>query len=946
MEFQSPDSFSSSLRQSNLTRPSFFILFFVFSLPLCFPIFRYSLQQEPLSSASVEIDTMINMLDSQRKLSKETQRPTSPASSYMKTQKPSSIRKENKSTDWDPVVKQNPQMENERRLPYARHRQIQHPAPLQLIDLGHSRSKSLPQVEKDESSSSVTNEQFNVETIANVQEHQQEIVPKPVSRSLPPSPPSKPGYNNNNTIQHLLHAAQQPDRSSASSTFGLADLPAPPPPSHSPEHDDRIRGLLEKQRERVRAGLNVPHNQFASFTAPPTPISKDLSGQEIQSETEFVQRQTASSVESYPTISPSSMLNVVATAPPIEIHQKREKRKSSIFANRRPHSSCGFPKEVESIEQDVQQIGRRKRADSAATSSRYSSNSASVTGEKSASSSPNQSVGFQKEKTWLKRQMEKVKNKSPSSNGFGVNGIQEEPEFQQYNNAQNASMGNGKKSLRPESIVEDQIVFSAMAMSDANSFSPHSRLQSANSEPSGYQSRVYRSSQSDSESRELTTKLKKLFNSSSDGTKKSRFTHKKNSDAILATDQGQPARRRSRSMGSTFGTTSLPTNAGVNKRVGDNEFDFDSTTDSTFCKSVLQDDNTGLAAHGHKGKKREIKNRRKSNVTSSMEVYEEERNSKRFIDQNALLGLYTGKDIKQAEKMAATLAAYASEPDLSPSKKMNQYLNTHEEPPSAISSRIAISPQSSKSSDSNQGFHLPSWSKWRKDHLRQRQSDMIAEKLVAEAESEIRREEGGESSGTNNYPGLMKQQELSASAESTSWTYRHDSKEYFGKLRKQVNERVKRKPSFGDPIKPVPTLSKPTMEEKEQFDRKHKQQALFYSLDVGIAKQDIPSSVDSIEEINSQNDHNSNPAGPSQTINTQMSSLSRNSLPPIPPSHSPPSQQSFGHLQESRSTHQDQSAPSPFRNLLLNRIRNESVEQLHQMYKDGNAETQEQGQNH
>ncbi|PWN35652.1 uncharacterized protein FA14DRAFT_45136 [Meira miltonrushii] len=881
---------------------------------------------------------MIDMLDNQRKLSKETQRPTSPASSYMRNQKPNSIRKENKTTDWDPAAKQNLQMETERKLPYGRHRQIQHPAPLQLDDLGHSRSKSLPQVEKDESASS---EQFNVETIANVQEHQQEIVPKPISRSLPPSPPSKPGYNNN-TIQQLLQPAQEPDRSSISSTFGLADLPAPPPPSHSPEHDDRIRGLLEKQKERVRAGLHAPHTQFASFTAPPTPISKDLSEEEerIHSETEIVQRQTASSVESYPTISPSSMLNGVATAPPVEAHQKREKRKSSIFANRRPHSSCGFPKEIESIDQVSQRSGRRKRADSAATSSRYSSNSASITGEMSASSSPNHSVGLQKEKTWLKRQMEKVKNRSPSSNGFGVNGIQEEPELQQ-------STTNGKKSLRPESLVEDQIVFSAMAMSDANSFSPHSRLQSANSEPSGYQSRIYRSSQSDSESKELSSKLKKLFNNSSDGTKKSRFKSKRNSDATLAVEQGQPARRRSRSLGSAYGINAIPTNADAHKGVEGNEFDFDSTTDSTFCKSVLQDDSTGLAAHGHKGKKREVNNRRKSKNMASSGDYEGDRNSKRFVDQNALLGLYTGKDIKQAEKMAATLAAYASEPNLSPSKKMNQFLDPHEEPPSAISSRIAISPQTSKSSDSNQGFHLPSWSKWRKDHLRQRQSDMIAEKLVAEAESEIRREEGGESSGSNNYPGLMKhQQEFSASAESTSWTFRHDSKEYFGKLRKQVNERVKRKPSFGDSIRPFPSLSKTALEEKEESDRKQKQQALFYSLDVGIAKQDIPSSVDSIEEIDSQNDHNSNPAGPSQTINAQTSSLNRHSLPPIPPSHSPPSQQSLGHLQEPRSALADQNGPSPFRNLLLNRIRNESTEHLHQNFKAGNAETQEQGQRH
>lgn len=230
-----------------------------------------------MSTASVEIDTMIDMLDNQRKCSRETQRPKSPASSLMKNQKPNSIN----TTDWDPIVsKPNMRNENERRLPYSRQRQIQQPAPLKFIDLGHSRSKSLPQVEKDEcsSSSSVTKEQFNLEIVNNSST-------KSISHSLPPSPPSKPGYGNNKYLQPNICQQQQ---SCISSTFGLADLPAPPPPSHSPEHDDRIRALIEKQQD----------------TQPPTPISKDLSskgggvGGGERSESDIVQRQTASSVES------------------------------------------------------------------------------------------------------------------------------------------------------------------------------------------------------------------------------------------------------------------------------------------------------------------------------------------------------------------------------------------------------------------------------------------------------------------------------------------------------------------------------------------------------------------------------------------------------------------------------------------------------------------------
>lgn len=608
------------------------------------------------------------------------------------------------------------------------------------------------------------------------------------------------------------------------------------------------------------------------------------------------------------------MLNVtgIFTAPIETNQQKREKRKSSIFTtNKRPHSSCGFPKEVGSMEQlllqQQQQNGnRRKRADSAATSSRYSSNSASVLGggvEKSTSSSSSSSSPNQ---SWLKRQMEKVKNRSPSSKGYGGNRIQEEesPSIEQQ---------KGKNLLtiaRPQSLMEDQIVFSAMGFSDTNSFSsPHSRLQSANSEPNaGFQSRIYRSSQNENESKEISVKLKKLFNSSSN-----RLLSKRSSDATLALDQGQPARRRSRSLGLGVGMKSNKDSVLLKTH---KENDFNSTTDSTFCKSILQDDDDDLSIiqGGHKGKTRDLKYRRKSKIN---ENHEGERNSNRFIDQSALLGLYTGKDIKQAEKMAATLAAFASEPNLNPNKNYNQFLSaTQEEPISAVSSRIPISPQSSKSSgNNNQGFNLPSWSKWRKDHVRQRQSDMIAEKLVAEAESEIQKEEGGQQ---------QQQQDFSHSAESASWSFRHDSREYFGKLRKHV----KSKRSFEDSIKPFPTL------EKEQIDRKEKQQALFYSLDVGNLKQDIiPSSAhDSIEEINSQNDHSA-PVPPSPN---------RHSLPPIPPSHSPPNQQQ----QQQHQFNERQNAPSPFRNLLLNRIRNESVERLHQLYKAGNAEEQEQGTSH
>lgn len=149
-----------------------------------------------------------------------------------------------------------------------------------------------------------------------------------VKSTRAPTPPNKPiGTEiSTNVLQSL-------DEHSESPTLGLADLPAPPLPSHSPAHGLHIRRFMMKQyasaKERLpskvrrdgsecgtsgRGGEVRSRSPRSSSSLPaPPPISKDSSD---------VQRSVASSVASYPTVS----VDEAGSAPVAGRHGERASR--------------------------------------------------------------------------------------------------------------------------------------------------------------------------------------------------------------------------------------------------------------------------------------------------------------------------------------------------------------------------------------------------------------------------------------------------------------------------------------------------------------------------------------------------------------------------------------------------------------------------------------------
>lgn len=131
-------------------------------------------------------------------------------------------------------------------------------------------------------------------------------------------------------------------KSATSTTLGCADLPAPPPPSHSPDHGRKVRAFMQRLGKSKRSSAGQP------FLEAPTPLSKDGS---------------EGSISTYPTLSAHS--EIISSAPvtstllhPDETMKDRSSRwyrdgikrpkSAGAGSNRSPCSSRGFDKSLAS----------------------------------------------------------------------------------------------------------------------------------------------------------------------------------------------------------------------------------------------------------------------------------------------------------------------------------------------------------------------------------------------------------------------------------------------------------------------------------------------------------------------------------------------------------------------------------------------------------------------